>query len=221
MALFPAPGYGGGVWQFDAPRMLDPVAISIHNLSTSAAAVNTIVAVSIGLYPGIGVPRTPVVRQLLSLAAGETHVLSVPINPPFINADVNGLRHTGRSMFVELSHPYDADTSNNYGESVVSLALIDRRDAAGAVVLGAEPRLPISLGNTTAAPVVYLLSVAPNTVAAQISPAQVTVAPGDSDSVQLSYSLPATSPVDTSVTVVARDPQGNLLGGFTQRLFSN
>lgn len=222
IALFTPPTYGGGAWQFDGPGMLNPATISIHNLSTSAAAINTRVAVSLGGHAGIGVPRFPVITQLVSLAAGETRALSIPLFPPYINVDVNGLRHTGRALFVDISHPYDIDTANNYGEGVIGLALIDRRDPAGAVLVGATlPAIPISLGNTTGAPLVYVLSVSPNTVGAQISPAQVTVAPGDTGSARLSYTLPAMSPFDTSVTVVARDPQGNLLGGYTQRLYSN
>lgn len=221
MTLFPPPIYGDGAWQFYGAGMLNPALISIHNLSTTAAAINTRVAVSVGAY-GIGLPRLPVTTQLLSLAAGETRALSSPNFPPFIDVDVNGLRHTGRALFVDISHPYDTDTANNYGEGVIGLALIDRRDAAGAVIVGlAAPDIPVRLGNTTGAPLVYVLSVAPNLVAAQVSPAQVTVAPGDTGSARLSYMLPVTSPFETSVTVIARDLQGNLLGGCTQRLYSN
>jgi len=220
ITLFGTPSYGGGAWEFDLAGMVNPASISIHNLSTTAAAINTRVAVSLG-YAGIGVSRIPVVTQLLSLAAGETRAISVPLFPPYINVDINGLRRSSRALFVEISHPYDADTANNYGEGALNLVLIDRRDAAGAVIVGFGPDIPITLENNTAAPLVHVLSVEPNVVAAQISPAQVTVAAGSIGTAQLSYTLPVTSPFETSVTVIARDLQGNLLGGLTQRLYSN
>jgi hypothetical protein len=211
--------YADSKWQFN---MQPGMSISIHNLSAKAAAVNTTVSVSRSAL-GIGMPRSPVVTQVLSLAAGETRVISVPlliaalIIPGFIIIDFQTGEETteiagtelGAAIFVDISHPYDSDASNNHGESVTSLAFLSIE----------APPIPILLGNVTAAPLDYVLSLAPNTVTARITPTQVTVAPGATAIAYLSYTLPATRPFSTSVTILARDQQGDLIGGLTQFLY--
>ena len=217
---FQPPVYANGKWQIDIQPAMS---ISIHNLSARAAAVNTTVTVSRSAL-GIGMPRSPVVTQVLSLAAGEARVISVPllvaalIIPGFIVIDfqtgqeegtvIAGTEY-GAAIFVDISHPYDSDPANNHGESVTSLARLTIE----------APPMPILLGNATAAPLDYVLSLAPNTVSARIAPAQVTIAPGATGIAYLAYTLPATRPFSTSITILARDQQGNLIGGFTQFVY--
>jgi hypothetical protein len=219
ITLFAPPLLVGGDWQVDRHWFLDHASISVHNLSTTAAAINTLVSVSTGAL-GIGMPRDPVVTQLLSLAGGETRVIDVPFSfPPAITLD--GLdEYAGMALVVDISHPYDADKTNNHGESITGLALINRIDPAGGVVLLLKP-ISISLGNTTAVPLVYVLTVAPNTVSAQVEPAQVTVAPGATGTAFLRYSLPPAGPVSGAVTILAHDLQGNFIGGLTEMIYSN
>lgn len=220
ITLFAAPSFVDGEWQFDSHWFLDHASISIHNLSTTAAAINTIVAVSSGPL-GIGMPRNPVVTQLLSLKQGETRTLNIPLGAFVARLDVVDGVYAGEALFVDISQAYDADTTNNHGESVTGLALIRRYDATGALVVLILKPIPISLGNTTAAPLVYVLSLASNTVAAQVNPTQVTVAPGATRTALISYTLPPTGPNATSVTIFAHDLQGNLLGGLTQLIYSD
>jgi hypothetical protein len=217
---FKPPVNANGKWQIDIQPAMS---ISIHNLSAKAAAINTTVTVSRSAL-GIGMPRSPVVTQVLSLAAGETRVISVPllvaalIIPGFIVIDfqtgqeegtvIAGTEY-GAAIFVDISHPYDSDASNNHGESVTSLALLAIE----------PPPMPIVLGNATAAPLNYVLSLAPNTVSARINPDHVTVAPGATGFTFLSYTLPAIRPFSSSVTILAHDQQGNYIGGFTQFLY--
>jgi hypothetical protein len=217
---FQPPTYAGGKWQINIQPAMS---ISIHNLSAKAAAINTTVNISRSSL-GIGMPRSPVVTQVLSLAASETRVISVPslITPFLIPGSIIIDFQTGKedgaafagtaygtAIFVDVSHPYDSDTSNNHGESITSLAQL----------IFEESPIPIFLGNATAASLNYVLSLAPNTVAAQITPNHVTVAPGATGFADLSYTLPTTRPFSTSVTVLAHDQQGNYMGGFTQCLY--
>jgi hypothetical protein len=202
---FVPPAYVAGRWQFPTTgfgwqSLLDHAEISIHNRSAVAAAINTVVRVSRAPF-GIGTKRTPVVTQLVSIAAGQTITFNTPLG-----AATSEVIRGGEALYVDISHPYDADTANNHGESVVSLQ-------------GSGNTYSIPIGNFTEQPLVYVFSLAPNNVAAQISDTQLTIAPQDQKFVQISFTIPPTRPFETSVTLLAHDLQGKLLGGVTHQLY--
>jgi hypothetical protein len=141
------------------------------------------------------------VTQLVSIAAGQTITFNTPLG-----AATSEVIRGGEALYVDISHPYDADTANNHGESVVSLQ-------------GSGNTYSIPIGNFTEQPLVYVFSLAPNNVAAQISDTQLTIAPQDQKFVQISFTIPPTRPFETSVTLLAHDLQGKLLGGVTHQLY--
>jgi len=154
---------------------------------------------------------------LVSLKAGETQTLVIPERVP-LQWDVEYpevlFEVLAPALFVDISHPYDADTTNNHGESVIALC----RNVTP--THGGDPiEIQINLGNVTTQPLVYVLSVEPNTVAAQLIPAQVEIAPGGAGYTSLFCTMPFATPANTSVTVIARDLQGNVMGGITVLLY--
>jgi len=221
VSLYAPPTYDGNSWQFDMNWFLNRALITVRNRSNSVPAVNTVVAVS-GSELGIGLPRGPIFTQLVSLAAGEVRQLSVPFEYTIIDIGSDVGAHgweTGLALFVDISHPYDADTDNNHGECVTALMLRKPLIPGGEVVLFGIDTLAIKLGNTTGSPKNYALSILPNSVSAQVAPAQITVAAGDVQTARLSFTRPLSHGVSTNVTLIARDPGGNLLGGMTVQLF--
>lgn len=197
IVLYAAPQYVGGSYRIDRGLLLDNALITVRNRSATAAAINTVVAVSYSPF-GIGMPLSPLATQMVSLRSGEARQLSIPLPKP----------REALSLFVDLSHPYDADVTNNHGASSSALSLL----APGLT-------FPLQFGNVTRDPITYNLSVEPNTVGVTLNPAQVTVAPGSTAWVD---AIPGALPGGTgttSFTIVARDAQGNLAGGFTWLLY--
>lgn len=202
IVVYATPQHTGGSWRIDPAWFLANTLVTVRNKSGTAAAINTVVAVSYAQV-GIGMPRTPLSTQLVSLAAGEARQLSIPLPSTVFNQPEKAI-----AIFVDVSHPYDVDPANNHGANTSIITL------AGGGVSGANP---ISLGNATAAPISYVLSVEPNPVGATLSATQVTVPPGATRVVNASF---GGRPSGTaSFTVVARDAQGNLAGGFTSLLY--
>lgn len=212
--VFAPPNYVGGEWLRSEPWLFDRAEVSIHNRSPTVSAINTVVRVTRGRY-GIGMQRTPVVTQLLSLGPGDTTKLDLPLgafHPIYHDNSGHEVRITGHTLFVDITHPYDADVTNNRGESVVGLATIATRLSQG-------NDLPIPIGNYTDQPLTYVLSLLPNNVTAQINAPQVTVAPESSQLLYLHCNIPPTKPFSTSITLLAEDLEGHLLGGLTQYLY--
>jgi hypothetical protein len=176
----------------------------VRNNSATAAAVNTIVAISYAPM-GIGMPRTPLTTLMLSLLAGETRQLSVPLPAAVLNAPVKSV-----GLFVDIAHPYDANLTNDHGANMIGIVLLEA---------GRSGVQTIALGNTTSSPITYNLSIEPNTIGATLSSTSVTVAPGATGGVGANFPAPANPPGQTEFTVVARDDSGNLLGGFTTALY--
>lgn len=204
IVLYAAPQHTGPSWRIAEGWFLDNVKVTVRNRSLTAAAINTRVAVSYGPV-GIGMPRTPLTTQLVSLEAAGSRQLIIPLPPAVLAQPEKAL-----ALFVDVSHPYDLDATNNHGESISIISLIGT---------GGSGAIPIKLGNSTAAPIAYALSVQPTNVAVSLSTSHVTVAPGATGSVIASYGTLLPTPSQTSFTVVARDALGNLVGGFTSLLF--
>jgi hypothetical protein len=217
VSTYAPPTYDGAQWQFDQSWFSrNQAVVTLRNRSNSVPAINTGVALY-GSGVGIGLSRQLIATQLVSLAAGEVRQLTIPL-PGFgyeiLDSPVGW--HTGWALFVEITHPYDADTENNHGEYVSWLVSRPRLGPSQAVLI--PDTLPIHLGNTTDSPRDYVLSILPNSVSAQVQPLQLTVAPGSIQDALFTFDRPSNYG-STSVTVIARDLGGNLLGGVTLQLY--
>lgn len=204
IVLYAAVQHTGSSWRIADGWFLDNVKITVRNRSLTAAAINMVVTVSYSRI-GIGLPRTPLTTQLVSLEAGGSRQLIIPLPPAVLAQTEKAL-----ALFVDVSHPYDLDATNNHGESISIISLI------GAGLSGV---IPIKLGNTTSSPITYALSVEPTNVTVSLSNTNVTVGPGATASVTASHTTLLPTPSQTSFTVVARDAIGNLVGGFTSILY--
>jgi len=156
--------------------------------------------------------RTPLATELISLGGGAVRQLSIPL-PAAVLHPADG--RLSAAIFVELSHPYDSDQTNNHGESVSAIEFTDSGDGR----TGGFNVVPIRIGNLTANPITYQLSVEPNNVGATLSAATATVAPGAIGGVMANFGAPGLPPSQGSFTVVARDTLSNLAGGMTYRLY--
>ncbi len=199
---FAPPTYVAGRWQPGPTdnKLLDNAKISIHNLSATTPAINAVVTVSRSRF-GIGLSRSSLSTQLVSIPAGQSTDLVSQLGLTPIE-----MARGGEALFVDISHPYDADISNNHGASVVSFQFA-----------GDSMSIPIS--NQTNDPQTYTLALMPNGVAAQLEDAQLQLAPGDSGFVGIRFTVPAASPFSDSVTVFARNSRGDLVGGATVNLY--
>ena len=204
IVVYATPQLVGGEWR-ETQWILNNALVSVHNHSMKAAAINTRVDVSYGPV-GIGMPKKPLMSQMISLAAGGMQQLSIPIPPAVLSQPEQAL-----ALFVDLYHPFDSDTTNDHGESSSVITLVGAGIGAGT---------SFDLGNTTNSPITYNLTAEPNTVQADVEFAQVTVAPGATQSVIVAWIAPSGTTA-TSFTVIARDGQGNLQGGFTNLLYSS
>ncbi len=220
IAFYAPPTYDGTHWQFIGDWLWNYALVTVRNRSTAVGAINTLVSVSRSGI-GIGLPRRPLTAQLVSLAPGEQRQLTVPIGLTVVDLDggLDGMGfETGDALFVDISHPYDAETDNNHGECITSIIL--RRTPSSSTFFPVIPdRIPIQLGNTTASVRDYVLSVLPNSIAAAVSPTEVSVAPGNIVTASLTYTRPQSGGVDPGVTLIARDPGGNFLGGMTVQFY--
>lgn len=212
IVLYQTPQYTDGQWQMPAGWFLNNVLVTVRNKSQRAAAINTVVAVSYGPC-GIGMARTALATQLVSLAGGAAQQLSIPL-PAAVLHPADGRPEA--AIFVDLSHPYDLDQMNNHGESISAIELTQPDDDR----VGGFNAVPIRLGNLTANPITYVLTVEPNNVGASLSATNVTVAPGAIGGVVANFGAPGLSPSQGAFTVVARDMLGKLAGGMTYRIYS-
>jgi hypothetical protein len=195
----------GGKWQIPREYLLPNPSISVHNTSTSAAAVNTLVAVSAASW-GIGLPKIPLGTYLVSIAPGQSATLSLP--SLFVAwGDLKGV------LYVDLSHPYDADIRNNHGQDASLVFLTDDPTGAG---------YAFQVGNQEDAVREVALTIAPNALSASLSQTSFTLSAGASQSVLLSCGSmpPRPRPFEEDVTVIATDTvTGALIGGVTHRFF--
>jgi hypothetical protein len=204
IVLYATPQQSAGGWSMPPGWFLENLLVTVRNSSATVPAINTVVSVSYGPQ-GIGMPRTPLSTQFVSLGAGDAIQLTIPW-PATVR---NQLLLRALAVFVDLSHPYDSDLANNQGASSSIIGLIS--PGAGA--------FSVPLGNATVDPITYSLSVQPNTVGATVTPSSVTLQPDTTATATIFYGVLGSGTGNTSLTLVAHDGAGNLAGGFTGRLY--
>lgn len=190
------------------PWTLRPqVNVVVRNLSTTVSAVNTQVQVSLSGY-GIGLPKTPLSNKLLTLPPGQSASLDFPL-PPAVLAGPSSI-----GFFVDIHHPNDAREINSRGAQVVT--------AFNTQTSGRSVSTPVPVANPAAAAQTINLSVLPNNVSASISPSSHNFAPFEQITTHLSVVVPATMHnTEETVTVVARNTAGAVIGGASLLIFVN
>ena len=188
-------------------RLYPELKVTVRNLSASVAAVNTQVQVALSGF-GIGMPRTPLANQLITLGPSA----SATLNFPLTQAALHGEQSIG--TFVELYHPNDAVTINSRGSQVITGV-----DTASA---GRHLSHLFPVANPRNATQEINLHIFSNSLAAAISPATHVFAPFEQIDVGLTVTVPTDLHNTTEyVTVTASGADGGLIGGITLAVFVN
>jgi hypothetical protein len=183
--------------------------VIVRNLSDQVAAVNTLVQLSISSF-GIGMQRTPVSSQLITLDRGEVRSLLYPLPQTILNGDQLV------SAFVDIQHSTDRNRINNHGEQAI--AGVETSQA------GRTFDLTLPVRNSTSAARTMLLEALGNDIGATVAPASHAFGPFQQITATVHAVVPATlhgtphAPLQKSVTIIARTPSGELLGGVTYRV---
>jgi len=187
--------------------LLSQVNVVVRNLSTTVSAVNTQVQVSLSGY-GIGLPKTPLSNKLLTLPPNQSASLDFPL-PPAVLAGPSSI-----GFFVQIYHPNDAREINSRGAQVVTAF---NTQASGRAVTTSLP-----VANPAAGAQTINLSALPNNVSAVISPASHNFAPFEQIVTKLGVAVPASMHnTEETVTVVARNAAGTVIGGASLIIFVN
>jgi hypothetical protein len=192
----------------DIPWTLRPeTVVVVRNLSATVAAVNTQIQVSLTGF-GIGLPKTPLSTQLVTLPASG----QLTLNYPLPQSVMNGPQSIG--VFVDLYHPNDAVEINDHGSQVVTA--FDTKSS------GRHQEIAIPVANPSGAAQTITLAVLPNSVSAVVAPASHNFAPFEQIGAKLIVTVPAgLHNTSESVTVVAHDGSGALIGGATLLIWVN
>ncbi len=192
----------------DVPWRLNPeLQVTVRNLSASVAAVNTQVQVALSAF-GIGMVRTPLANQLITLGPSA----SATLNFPLTQAALHGEQSIG--AFVELYHPNDAVAINSRGAQAITGV-----DTASA---GRHITSLFPVANPTSATQAINLRIFSNSLAASVSPATYVLAPFEHFNAALSVTVPGDLHNTTEyVTVTASGADGGLIGGVTLAVFVN
>lgn len=188
-------------------RLVPEATVTVRNLSSTVAAVNTQVLVSTSAF-GIGVTRTPMSAQIVTLAAGQQTNLLFPFPQSLLQAADQCI-----GFHVTLVHPTDSRTINNKGSQAIADAYTSQQ--------GRQIGCLFAVVNPDGAPQQITLSLLPNALSAGVSPPAPILAPLQQVMATLTVHVPAAvhgtsaSPVRLDATVVGRDSSGNVLDGLT------
>ncbi len=182
-------------------KLFAEVPVTVRNLSPLVNAVNAEVTLSISAF-GIGMKRTPVSTQIISLAPGQQIVLQYPLPQSVLAGD----QRIG--AFVEIYHPHDSVKVNSRGAQMIA--------GVQTTVDGRNPTKNFPVMNDSSTVRTIALSTLPNNVGASVTPASHGFAPWEQIAATLHLHVPADLHNTTErVTVVARGPGGEVIGGLT------
>lgn len=180
--------------------------VLVRNLSPTAGACDVIVTLYSSDF-GLGTPRTAQGSQIVSLGPGEERWVAYPLLGDFLKATYTYGAH------VEIQHPFDSNLINNRASQTVAGVFTSRVGRAASL------RFPVA--NPSGQPLQVQLSTLINELGAVVSPAALTLLPGQQQIATLAYTVPDTfhgspsSPVEKNVTVVMREAAGRLIDGLT------
>ncbi len=186
-------------------KLLPQAQVVVRNLSATASAVNALVNLSTSAF-GIGMPRTLLSGQQISLGPAS----SVTLNYPYTTAILAGDQSIG--TFVDIQHPYDARLINNKGAQTLKGVLTS---AAGRTI---DFTFPVA--NDQPAPRTIQLAVVTSTLGGTLSTTSHAFVAFEQIMVTLHVVVPAAmhgapgSPVLNEITVVGTSG-GALVDGCT------
>jgi hypothetical protein len=189
----------------------NPVA-RLSNISSIEAITTVTISYSM---PGIGGPLTPIVAGLpVTIPTGRW---SAPIALP-VAAAVQALQTKYETsalgsitLHVDISDTYDSNPNDNHGVNSSAIYLFGN---------GVVPNTPIQLNNFTTSPIAFNLEIiGPNTIGALLATERV-VLPENTGDGETTLNIPVQPPGSRAeITVLAKDDDGNSIGGFTARLY--
>jgi hypothetical protein len=192
----------GGAPTFNSPdvstvdlwpvRPIDNLTATVRNLSADASANQTRVDLSWSVW-GIGMPREPIGSIFVDLArAGfpgseRTVSLALPSNVKAANR---------YGIFVNLSHPYDRDTTNNQGEQTLD---------GFQTSLGRSKSFVVPVRNPSNSAQAITLTAGPAPVVPWVSivPSVFTLGAGAQQNVMVSVNVPAAIPASPPGTLIS------------------
>jgi hypothetical protein len=193
---------GGALPTFDSPDIetvdvwpivpLDPILCTVRNISSDASASQTRVDVSWSPW-GIGMPRTVMGTVFVDLpragSAGSQQQISVPLATAAKSAGFYGI-------FVQIYHPYDRDTSNNFGEQTVN---------GFTTQTGRAQNFPLPIRNPSGATQTISFEVGPPAVASwvNVAPSTLTLGPGAQGAVMVQVAVPSNVPISPAGTEIS------------------
>jgi hypothetical protein len=181
--------------------------VAVRNLSAVASAVNAQVSLFTSAF-GLGMPRSLLSSQTITLAPGQASTLLFPLSQAILLA---GDQRIG--TYVSIVHPYDMRPINNAGAQLLADAYTSARGRSFGVTF------PVM--NPQAAGQQLTLSALPNQLNAIVAPATRLYAPFEQIVATLAIEVPAAvhgsaaAPVRSDVSIVARDADGAVIGGLT------
>ncbi len=178
----------------------------VRNLSATASAVNVLAHVATSPF-GIGLPRTPLSTQVISLAPLQEVTLLFPLTQALLAGD----QRIG--VHIQLEHPNDKNLLNSHASQIIF--------AVHTTDFGRNFQVQFPVLNNSAAARPLTLSVLPNELIASVSPGTRNFAPFEQIQATLSIEVPntlhgtASAVIEKEVTVVGRAPDGSIIDGLT------
>ena len=178
----------------------------VRNLSATASAVNVLVHVATSPF-GIGLQRTPLSTQVISLAPLQEVTLRFPLTQALLAGDQR------LGVHIRLEHPHDKNLLNSRASQMIF--------AVHTTDFGRNFQVQFPVLNNSAAARQLTLSVLPNELLASVSPGMRNFAPFEQIQATLSIEVPNTlhgtagAVIEKEVTVIGRAPDGSIIDGLT------
>ncbi len=211
---------GGGLPSFNSPDLdtvniwpvapIGKITAKVRNLSADASALRTRVDASWSAF-GIGMERNPIGSSFVDLALAGAFGSEQAVAWP-MPADATAAGRYG--IFVDISHPYDRDLSNNQGQQTVDGLQTSNGRAHSFQV-------PVRNPSSETRTVNLAFSPAPEAAWATVTPASLTLAPFAVQNVTVAINVPAGLPVSPPGTLISATIDlvatsvGRLLGGVS------
>lgn len=193
-------------------RLMSESQITVHNLSSSASAINTLVHLYTSPF-GIGTAKTLLTSRVVNIAPGSQVQLNYPLPQNILAGD----QRIG--VHVKIEHPSDNNYMNNEGSQV--------HDGSYTTESGRNFTLSIPVVNNSNFTRQILLSIMPTDLIATITNANHNFAPYEQIIAQLHIEVPGflvgtpAAVIERALTVVGRLTNGELVGGATKLLRIN
>jgi hypothetical protein len=179
--------------------------VTVHNLSGTASAANVMVGVSFSTF-GIGMPINALSSISVSLSPGASRELLFPLTQAMLGGEQLV------SVFVQIVHSADADSSNNEGEQSIMHGLTSE--------VGRSISFEFPVRNPAGYPQTMSFVTYANTLGFTVTPSSHSFAPGEQiivhGKIKVAAGLHAAPDwIYQSATMAALGAGGTLVGGVT------